>query len=146
MGVRSIEALDVMSYAIFDHQPLMARFRVSDNQALGGVAYNQTAYAQEIRIPHQDTAIVNVPVPANDGARPGAIGPDVRPAVRGAAGRDAEFLIVNASASDEQALAGPENSPVDVREVLPGGNGRSAGVGVASAYAVDVVGHAVLFT
>ena len=90
-----------MGDAVFDHQSLMPGFRIGDNQALGGVAHDQTADAEEVRVPHQDAAVGDVPVPADDGARAGAIRPDFRPVVRGAAGGDGEFLVQNAPAPDQ---------------------------------------------
>ena len=146
MAVVPIETFDVVGDAVFDQQSPMPGFRIADDQALGGVAHHQTADAEEVGIPHQGTAVVDVPVPADDRARAGAIRPDFRPVVLGAAGGDGEFLVENAPAPDEQPFSGAERPAVDVREILPGRIRRRAGVGVAARRTVDVVSHGLGFT
>ena len=86
--------------------------RVVDDQALGGVAHDQAADAEEVGIAHQGAAVVDVPIAADDRTGAVAIGADFRPVVLGAAGRDVELLVEDASAAQSSRSPGPRTRPL----------------------------------
>ena len=140
MRIEPVGALDMVREAAFDKNVSALRRRAGHHHARAGIADDQVTDCQIRSVRNVHAPVVQMAVTADLWPHSLAICADFRPVVRCTCRLEHEFLMEDAAALQEQALAGAKRQIDSPAEGLPGCLRRQTIPGVIARLRVDMIG------